>query len=1090
MGTPIWRVRNRARYSLTATVAALALAAGVTPAVAQMPAGKGKPVSAWGKHDKAKAPKVKIGTNKAPTSQPEAKPSKKEAAWAKRQRQQQSAGQRQADASIMVYVPQGQGDVPWHNISNVRLTDSLVARVDYSTGNLMLAATDFDIAGVGQNLQLARTYNSLDAPFGSVSDPWWVGYERKLDTWFADSVVMYDRSGATVDFRANDDGSYDTPDGYSLDLVRNEDGTFTVTDRKSGRKQHFTAGGDLTKVTDRNDGQITVTQHDGGGFKLTEERTGRWIDLTKTTDTRWEATDNAGRTATYTLDATGNLAATTDTAGETTLFDYDDSGRVTQVTTPEGRRTAFTYDDHSRVTSMKRLAYGNDGPTWTYTYSGEWPLDAGTTTVADPDEDETVYHHNDDAEVEKVTDPLGHERSSTFDAQHNMVTAVDAMGTGTTPGNTTTYGWDSRNNLTSASLPTGATTSLTGYQTIAGADLPGTITSPDGEKTSFSYDASGNPLSVAVSGDEGGTRHYTYQDSDTDCGGFEGQRCTAEDATGNKTSFTYDSKGNLTKVAPPSPKGPTRYDYDALGRPFMVTDGRGTRVTYDYDERDRVTKTDTAGYDAVTFTYDGDGNITSRTDRSGTVTYTYDALGRETIRTLQDGSQTVMAYTADSGNLDYYTDPQGTIDYTYDAANRLTKLTDPQGKATTYEYNANDTRTQTSYPGGTVQTVTLDDSDRPTHIKATSPAGTLIDLTYDYSYTVNGQTVDGIKIRSRTDAVADLKRTYTYDSAGRFSYAKETSGSTKKNSWQYCYDAAGNLTSQGITEGCPRGTTYTVNDASQITAKNGSTANWSYDKAGNETAGAPTASTTRTGEKYSEYSQLTDITVDGTTYTAQYGGTTNADRVRFGQTTFHRGPLGLAATTTAGTDTGFVREPAGTLNSVTRDGKSYYYLTDAIGTVVALTDASGNKVNSYYYSPRGVTVPTEKITQPYRYAGAYQDPTGLYKMGARYYDTRTGRFTQPDPSGQETNPYLYAAGDFINHTDPTGLSFWSTVGDIGHELGMDFYGCVSGVSVAAGTGVLEAASLFGPEMTVAAGGAACLAGMWAAKNGALVPTYG
>ncbi|MET9985905.1 RHS repeat-associated core domain-containing protein, partial [Streptomyces rochei] len=28
---------------------------------------------------------------------------------------------------------------------------------------------------------------------------------------------------------------------------------------------------------------------------------------------------------------------------------------------------------------------------------------------------------------------------------------------------------------------------------------------------------------------------------------------------------------------------------------------------------------------------------------------------------------------------------------------------------------------------------------------------------------------------------------------------------------------------------------------------------------------------------------------------------------------------------------------------------------------------------------------------PYRYAGAYADPTGLYKMGHRYYDPTLGR---------------------------------------------------------------------------------------------------
>jgi hypothetical protein len=50
-------------------------------------------------------------------------------------------------------------------------------------------------------------------------------------------------------------------------------------------------------------------------------------------------------------------------------------------------------------------------------------------------------------------------------------------------------------------------------------------------------------------------------------------------------------------------------------------------------------------------------------------------------------------------------------------------------------------------------------------------------------------------------------------------------------------------------------------------------------------------------------------------------------------------------------------------------------------------------------------------------------------MGHRYYDPHLGRFTQPDPSGQETNPYLHATGDPINRTDPNGLLSF----DIGGE---------------------------------------------------------
>ncbi|MDT0387191.1 RHS repeat-associated core domain-containing protein [Streptomyces sp. DSM 41921] len=104
-------------------------------------------------------------------------------------------------------------------------------------------------------------------------------------------------------------------------------------------------------------------------------------------------------------------------------------------------------------------------------------------------------------------------------------------------------------------------------------------------------------------------------------------------------------------------------------------------------------------------------------------------------------------------------------------------------------------------------------------------------------------------------------------------------------------------------------------------------------------------------------------------------------------------------------DTGFIREPAGTLNSMTTGGKSYYYLTDATGNVLGLTDDTGKRTHTY-------------------------GPTGLYKMGHRYYDPTLGRFTQPDPSGHETNPYLYADGDPVNRIDPTGLIDWGGVASV------------------------------------------------------------
>lgn len=121
---------------------------------------------------------------------------------------------------------------------------------------------------------------------------------------------------------------------------------------------------------------------------------------------------------------------------------------------------------------------------------------------------------------------------------------------------------------------------------------------------------------------------------------------------------------------------------------------------------------------------------------------------------------------------------------------------------------------------------------------------------------------------------------------------------------------------------------------------------------------------------------------------------------------------------------GFNREPGGTLNSMTTGGNSYYYLTDAIGSVIALADEAGTKVNTYSYSPRGVqrAGTSAQVPQPYRFAGGFQDPTGLYHYAARSYDPNIGRFTSPDPSGQEKNPYLYAEGDPVDRIDPTGLA--------------------------------------------------------------------
>ncbi|MFF0016723.1 RHS repeat-associated core domain-containing protein [Streptomyces sp. NPDC005374] len=89
---------------------------------------------------------------------------------------------------------------------------------------------------------------------------------------------------------------------------------------------------------------------------------------------------------------------------------------------------------------------------------------------------------------------------------------------------------------------------------------------------------------------------------------------------------------------------------------------------------------------------------------------------------------------------------------------------------------------------------------------------------------------------------------------------------------------------------------------------------------------------------------------------------------------------------------------------MTSGGASQYYLTDVQGSVIGLVDASGKRTATYSYGTYGEARTTSGTNQPYRYTGTYLDPSGLY-------DPNLGRFTQPDPSGKESNPYAYAAGD-------------------------------------------------------------------------------
>src|SRR3546814_584484 len=103
-----------------------------------------------------------------------------------------------------------------------------------------------------------------------------------------------------------------------------------------------------------------------------------------------------------------------------------------------------------------------------------------------------------------------------------------------------------------------------------------------------------------------------------------------------------------------------------------------------------------------------------------------------------------------------------------------------------------------------------------------------------------------------------------------------------------------------------------------------------------------------------------------------------------------------------------------------------YYHTDALGTPVAVTDATGEVIRRNEYAPYGDLL-NEPATDGPGYTGHVTDAaTGLVYMQQRYYDPSVGRFISTDPiaarsgSRGQFNRYWYANNNPYKFIDPDG----------------------------------------------------------------------
>ena len=325
-----------------------------------------------------------------------------------------------------------------------------------------------------------------------------------------------------------------------------------------------------------------------------------------------------------------------------------------------------------------------------------------------------------------------------------------------------------------------------------------------------------------------------------------------------------------------------------------------------------------------------------------------------------------------------------------------------------------------SVPGEALVTYGYNDADQLTGV---TRASSTVMLGYDQA--ARRQTIT-------FPSSPQFVQTYGYDNANEISSITYQRGADPSDNLAYAYDLSGKRTAvhgSSARTGLPSATTATAaydlanrlsswngepvtsDDNGNLTGQDGLT--YSYN-ARNQLASVSDSQSTLESFAYDGLGRRAEKVLSGSTTKFVYDGW-NVVQEKDAQNQVTANVLsGL------GLDEWLSRAPS--------SGSATYYLTDALGSTVGLTDSTGSVATSYTFDPYGNTATSGAAsTNSFQFTGRENDSISLlsiYHLRAREYAPAVGRFLTEDPigvAGGDPNLHIYVGSRPVDAVDPLGL---------------------------------------------------------------------